>query len=186
MPLLNAPPSVESFISMETDFLLNRLSFGVEHFDKRLLQLKPDQLDMGFLADAPGDLGRWPVRVLLGHLADAELAFAFRMRRIVGEDNPLLESWDENAYIDNAIYGNETTPIERRPSVGAFVATMYTLRKWTGEWLRTLPDTAWTRKGLHNVRGEQTLKTIVAYDVWHLEHHAVFLNRKIARFLGPG
>lgn len=184
MPLLNPPPPVETFIAMENDFLLNRFAFGVEHFDKRVLHLKPDQLDMAFLADAPGDLGRWPVRVLMGHLADAELAFAFRMRRVVGEDNPLLEAWDENAYIESGLYGSETTPIERRPTVPAFVATVFTLRKWMAEWLRTLPADAWGRKGLHKVRGEQTLKTIVAYDVWHLEHHAVYLNRKIARFLG--
>lgn len=184
MPLLTPPPGVESFISMELDFLLNRFVFGVEHFDRRLIQLKPDQLDTAFLADAPGDLGRWPVRVLVGHLADAELAFAFRLRRIVGEENPLLEPWDENSFIDNGLYGSATTPVEKRPNVGAYIATIFTLRKWMGEWLRTLPAEAWTRKGLHKVRGEQTLKTVLAYDVWHLEHHAVYLNRKVARFLG--
>ena len=30
-------------------------------------------------------VGRWPIRVLLGHLADAELVFVHRMRRAVGE-----------------------------------------------------------------------------------------------------
>jgi hypothetical protein len=186
MPLLNTPPAVDSFIQMELDFLLNRFAFGVQHFDKRVVELKPDQLDMAFLPDAPGEVGRWPCRVLLGHLADAEVAFAFRMRRVVGEDNPLLEPWDENAFIDNGLYGTPETPADRRPNIGAFVATIFTLRKWTHEWLRSLPAGAWTRKGLHKERGEQTLKTIVAYDTWHLEHHAVLLNRKVARFLGPG
>jgi hypothetical protein len=188
MPLTTPPPPVEQFQAMQVDFLLNRFAFGVEHFDRRLVQLKDEQLDMAFLDGVVGadgqPIGRWPIRVLLGHLADAEVAFTFRMRKVVGEAHPTLEPWDENAFIDSGLYGTDRTPAEKRQPVGAFIATIFTLRKWTAGWLRTLDPSAFDRKGLHTVRGEQTLKTIIAYDTWHLEHHGVYLNRKINKLTG--
>jgi hypothetical protein len=176
--------NLDEFLAMPAPALLERFVVGVGRFDRRALALPDAQLDTAFLPDA--GVGRWPVRVLLGHLADAELCFAFRMRRVVGEDNPVLEAWDENSYIDRGLYGTERTPQGQRQAAGAFVATVFTLRKWVGEWLRTLDAGAWQRKGLHTVRGEQTLRTILAYDTWHLEHHAWYLNAKIVKLMGPG
>jgi hypothetical protein len=76
---------------------------GSETLDKRVFQLSAEQVDQAFLPDA--GVGRWPIRVLLGHLADAELAFVHRMRRVVGEDSPVFSVWDENSFIDANIYG---------------------------------------------------------------------------------
>ena len=75
---------------------------GLQRFDSRIFELSDEQMDMAFLPDA--GVGRWPVRVLVGHLADAELAFIHRMRRAVAEENPVLAVWDENAFIDAGLY----------------------------------------------------------------------------------
>lgn len=180
MKLTPQPQSVDLFVAMPTSELLPRFAFGIEHFDRQVVKLTDDQLDMAFLPDA--GCGNWPIRILLGHLADAELAFVHRMRRVVAEERPMLQPWDENAFIDSAMYGNENTPAGRRQSIGAFIATVHTLRRWTADWLRTLDDSAFKRSGMHMERGEQTLHTILAYDTWHLEHHARFLNAKVAKF----
>lgn len=183
------PPTLDSFLALSPAELLARFVISVERFDRRVLTLSDEQLDMAFLEGAKTQdgvsVGRWPVRVLLGHLADAELAFVQRMRRVVAEDQPVLQAWDENAFIDAGIYGTDQTPAEKRQPIAAFVGTVFTLRKWTGEWLRTLEPAAFGRVGLHTTRGEQTLQMILAYDTWHLEHHAVYLNAKVTRFLGP-
>lgn len=174
-------PTFESVAALSQGDILARFAKGVENFDRTLLALSDAQLDTAFLPSA--GVGRWPVRVLIGHLADAELAFVQRMRRVVAEDRPVFSTWDENAFIDRAVYGSSdpaAAPGTLRPqSVGAFIATIYTLRKWHAEWLAALPDSDWQRAGLHPERGEQTLRVILNYDVWHLEHHASFLKRKL-------
>jgi hypothetical protein len=173
-------PRIEDFAPLPASELIARFRVGVERFDRRVFELADAQLDTAFRPDA--GVGRWPVRVLLGHLADAELSFVQRLRRVVAEDGPVLEAWDEEAFIDRGLYGTpETGP---QHPVGAYVAAVHTLRAWIGPWLGTLPAADFARQGLHSVRGPISFRTILEYDTWHLEHHAWYLNRKVARLLG--
>ncbi len=184
MPISPSHPkaNLPDFLTMSPLDLLARYTLSIEQFDRRVVGLKDDQLDMAFLPDA--NVGRWPIRVLLGHLADAELAFVFRMRLVVAEDHPVLTPWDENAFIDHDLYGLAPTPGSPRLSIGGPIATIHTLRKWHSEWLRSLKTVQWERTGLHPQRGEQSVRTILAYDTWHLENHAWYLNAKVEKLLG--
>ncbi|MCW5765391.1 MAG: DinB family protein [Phycisphaeraceae bacterium] len=175
------PPERRSLAAIPDAALIDRFRIGLENFDPRTVRLTDEQLDTAFLPDA--GVGRWPCRVLLGHLADAELAFVHRMRRIIGEDGPVFSTWDENTFIDHGLYGTPTTGA--RHPVGAFLAAIHTLRQWTGPWLATLTPEQFQRTGLHPQNGAQSLRAILEYDTWHLEHHAWYLNRKVARLLGP-
>lgn len=176
-----APPTRDQLAPLSTPDLIARFRIGVERFDRRLLQLDDAQLDMAFLPDA--GVGRWPCRVLVGHLADAELAFVHRLRKVVAEERPILQPWDEQAFIDAGLYGDARGGAQF--PVGGFVAAIHTLRRWTGEWLATLTPEQFAREGLHPERGVQSVRVILEYDTWHLEHHAWYLNRKIERMLGP-
>jgi hypothetical protein len=62
---------------------------------------------------------------------------------------------------------------------------LHTLRRWTAEWLFTLSPDQLARTAPHPERGEQSVRDILAYTTWHLEHHARFLNAKVCRILGP-
>src|ERR1043165_6150705 len=62
---------VETFWSSESVELILRFRRGVENFDRRMFNLNEEQVDTAFLPEA--DCGRWPVRVLIGHIADADL-----------------------------------------------------------------------------------------------------------------
>lgn len=179
---LPAPTPRAAFASLSNSDLVARHRLGVECFDRRVFSLTDAQLDMAFLPDA--GVGRWPCRVLLGHVADAEVENVHRMRRTVAEDQPMLAAWDENAFIDAGLYGSDhpDRPGSRHP-IGAFVAVIHTLRQWSSQWLATLPESAWVRKALHPERGEITVRFIAEYNAWHLENHAWFLNRKVARLL---
>jgi len=190
--MTDRPTTLEDLAGLSNDDLVRRFAIGVENFNPRVARLTEAQVDTAFL-DAAG-VGKWPVRVLLGHLADAEVVFVARMRRLVGEDGPLFEVWDENAYIDRGMYAGSdrpdphgpAAPVVTRPQpVGAFIATIHTLRRWTGEWLASLREDCWIRTAMHPQRGQQTLRTVLEYDVRHLEHHAWYLNRKIDKMLGP-
>jgi hypothetical protein len=112
-------------------------------------------------------------------LADAEVAQVHRIRRTVAEDNPVFSVWDENAFIDAGLYGSSQTG--HAHPIGGFIGTIHTLRKWTTEWLRTITPEQWQRAALHPQKGPQTVRSLVEMITWHLEHHAVFLNKKVCR-----
>lgn len=175
--LYAADPCLAEIRGLDDGRLVQRFGRGVETFDRRIFELSDAQLDQGF--DPGTGAGRWPVRVLLGHLADAELLYVHRMRRTISEDRPLLSAWDENAAVESGLYRGGWHPI------GAFVAAVHTLRKWTAEWLATLEPRQWGRVALHPERGEMSVRKLAQYDTWHLEHHGRYLNRKVELILGP-
>lgn len=175
---------MEQIAALPTAALLTRFRKGVENLDRRMFWLKDAQLDSAFLPTA--GVGRWPVRVLLGHLADAEMSFAHRMRRTVAEDHPVLAVWDENAFIDAGLYtAGAPTPIGAGGSVAGFVAVIHTLRQFTAQWLANLSEDQFTRRAMHPERGEITVRDMLVYATWHLEHHARFLRAKLDKMLGP-
>lgn len=173
------PPDPAPIHELAIGEAIDRYAYGVENFDRRLFELTDAELDAAFFPEA--GVGRWPVRVLLGHLADAELAQVHRARRTIAEEQPVLSAWDENAFIDAGLYG--TVSSGSLYPAGAFVAVVHTLRKWTTPWLRTLAEEQWERKALHPERGELTIRRMVTHITWHLEHHAWFLNRKVELLL---
>lgn len=157
--------------------LIIRYLRGVENFDQRLFELNDEQNDRPF--EAGGEAGAWPVRVLMGHLADAEMVYTHRIRRAIAEDAPVLALWDENAFADGALYGAEL-----RPPVAGFVAVVHTMRRWTAELLMSLSAEQWERRAMHPERGEMTVREMVEVVTSHLEHHNRFLQKKIDAFLG--
>lgn len=176
----NFEQAVQPFIDMPDLELVHRYRRGLEMLDPRIFELSDSQLDTAFLPDA--GVGRWPVRVLLGHLADAELAFVHRLRRAVAEDNPMFAAWDEDAFIDAGLYGGPEGGGAH--PIAAYISVIHTLRRWTSTWLLTLMPDQFQRTGMHPQRGPQTVKTVLAYATWHLEHHGEYCNRKVCKMLG--
>ena len=178
------PPMAE-LAELSTDDLIDRFAIGVQRLDPRAYELDQPMLDTAFRKDA--DVGVWPVRMLIGHLADSEIFSTLRLRKTVAEEAPMLEGWDPEGYIDAGLYAlrpPEADGDSAQASIGAATATIHTLRSWTRDWLRTLDARAWDRRAMHVERGEYTVKQLLALSTWHLEHHAVFLHRKIDRLLG--
>jgi hypothetical protein len=92
------------------------------------------------------------------------------MRRIVAEENPLLVSYDEDAFI------------ARLPSAEANLAevldTFDANRRFTARWLRTLAPDAFARTGIHTQRGKVTLLQIVEIYANHVDHHLKVVAEK--------
>lgn len=189
---LSRPMGWEEMATLPVLHLVMRYRKGVQNLDNRVLQLSERQIDQAFLPEA--NVGRWPVRVLLGHLADAEVFYAGRMRRCVGEANPVVEVWDEDSFVDENVYlngpkeyahGDEADHTRVLSAVGGHMAVIHTLRQWLGQWLLALDDSAWDRAFMHPQRGAVTLRQAVALSTWHLEHHGAFLTKKLDLMLGP-
>jgi hypothetical protein len=189
--VLTQPMTAEQMTGLPTLTLIARYRRGIEVIDRRVFDLTERQVDQAFLPEA--NVGRWPVRVLIGHCADAEVAWVHRMRRAVAEDRPMVASWDEDAFVDSNIYGNshegysdnaEGDSARVMHALGGHLAVIHTLRQWTAQWLMSLDESAFDRSVMHAQRGEITLRRMVADATWHLEHHAGYLTRKVERMLG--
>lgn len=174
---MTRPPEFSSFAGLSLEELRQRYSKGTALLDKRVLDLPAQALDREFSAES--NLGLWSCQTVLGHLADAELAFVHRMRRIYAEEMPQFSVWDENAFVQRGLYKTSD------PGHGAwmFYEALQTLRKWTSVWLSEIQESDFARKGAHPERGEQTLRVVLEYAAWHMEHHAWFLNRKVASLI---
>ena len=177
-----APQPIDEIRALDTDTLVSRMRVGVEWFDPRVFELGSDELERAWRPESGA--GRWPIRVLLGHLADTEMLAATRIRTVFALDNPTLALFDEDAFVDSGIYGcTEGSPVV--PPIGGDVATIHTLRCWLVATLFQLRDKDWARGGLHPERGPVTILDLARYACWHLEHHAWFLNAKAEKLLGP-
>jgi len=162
--------------------LCARMHIGLESFDPRVVELDNEQVSRAWLEDA--GVGTWPIRVLIGHLADTEIVLAHRIRRIIAEENPTLNLWDEHAFIDGGLYGC-TDGSTLRPPMGGDLAIIHTTRSWLVALLMQLDESQWNRTGLHPTDGAISIRTIANYHCWHLEHHACILNAKIEKLIGP-
>ena len=96
--------------------------------------------------------GEWSIQEVATHLLDSDLASTHRMRRIVAESDPLLVSYDENAFIARL-------PSERL-ELGEILAAFEANRRFTARWLRTLAPADFARTGIHTQRGKVTLAEI--------------------------
>ena len=117
--------------------------------------------------------GKWSTHQVIIHLADAEAAFADRIRRVIAMENPQLLGWPENEFFKNLHY-------EKQSAADAVTLIDLTRRQLTGV-LRFLPDEAFKRGGQHSERGPQSLEAIVSFAVSHLEHHLKFIAEKRAK-----
>ena|SRR5579862_8393529 len=108
--------------------------------------------------------GKWSVRQILAHLADAELVGAHRMRAVLAEDNPKLMAFDQDAWTRNLDYA------QRKPKQS--LETFRRLRAENYDLVKNVPETAWARTGDHSENGAVTLLQLVEGYAGHAESHA--------------
>ena len=116
--------------------------------------------------------GTWSIAELVAHLLDSDLVHGDRMKRVIAEDEPVLQAFDENRWIDRL--DSRAMPVEE--AVNLFHAH----RRWMTRILRDRPDADFTRVGLHTESGRKALADLVATAVGHVDHHLRFLFAKRA------
>ncbi len=115
-------------------------------------------------APAPG---KWSAAEILCHLADCELAFGFRLRQTLAEDNHVMQPFDQDKWA--ATYSG----ISAASALAAFTA----FRHWNLELIRKSLPTSADRKVSHPERGAMTFKTIVETMAGHDINHLGQLER---------
>jgi hypothetical protein len=116
--------------------------------------------------------GTWSIAQLVAHLLDSDLVAADRMKRVIAEDEPVLQAFDETLWIDRL--GSQDMPIEE--AVNLLVAN----RHWMTRILRRCTEDDFRRAGMHTEAGRKTLAELVVTGATHLDHHLRFLFAKRA------
>lgn len=102
--------------------------------------------------------GRWSIEEVLGHLVQVEGVLRRQSRRVVDEDDPILETYDPEA---------ESPRTAGRRSVVAGLCQFRRLRRESVEWLSSLPIAAAERSGRHPQVGPLRLEQIVHLWAFH-------------------
>ena len=117
--------------------------------------------------------GKWSIKEVVGHLADTERIFAYRLLRIVREDATPLPGFDENAYVPAGRF-------DERP-LGGLLEEFRALRASTLALAQGVPADAWTRRGTAS-NADISARALIYVIVGHLTHHARVLRE---RYLAP-
>ena len=118
--------------------------------------------------------GKWSIRQIVAHLADAEVVATMRLRQILAEEDPKMQAWDQNAWAMNLDY------TRRKPSQS--LETFRRIRSENYELIKDLPESSFQRAGMHSDRGRMTLRQLVQLIAEHAESHAAQLRARRAEF----
>jgi len=115
--------------------------------------------------EAPGE---WSPREVVHHLADSEMTSAIRLRRLLVEDDPLIQGYDEAVFAQRLHYDR---PVET--SLHAFEGA----RRSTAALFPYLHDADWQREGTHSQSGRYTAADWLAIYAEHAFIHADQIRR---------
>ena len=128
------------------------------------------------LADFPADLltahpieGKWSVAEIVHHLADSETTSALRLRRLLVEDHPLIQAYDQEAYAARLHYNQR----EVAPALEAFRSA----RATTAQLLDLMTEEDWRREGTHSESGSYSTEDWLRIYAAHAHNHAAQIGR---------
>ncbi|HEX6747763.1 MAG TPA: DinB family protein [Longimicrobium sp.] len=145
----------------------------VEHMDRQARET------IAFLRGIPSDLhdhryaeGKWSIKEVIGHIADAERIFAYRALRIARGDQTPLASFDENLYVPAGEFGAR--------AYGSLVDELESVRRATLAFFRSLTPEQARRRGVAS-SNEVSVRAIAYIIAGHVDHHVRILRE---RYLG--
>jgi uncharacterized damage-inducible protein DinB len=126
-----------------------------------LVRLLPEQIE------TPPAPGKWSVREVMCHLADCEIAWAWRLRFAYEKDNAVLQPFDQDPWA--RAYAHYTFD----QAVAAFTA----LRTWNNAFLAGLSEADKQKPVTHPEHGQWVLWTIAEVAAGHDRHHLAALEK---------
>ena len=142
--------------------LLERYRTGIDALDGALAGI--DEADL----DRPPAPGGWTARQVVHHLADSESMAYIRLRRLIAEDEPAIQGYDEPEWARRLHYDR---PIEAsRTVVGAVRAASLQL-------LEALTPVEWERTGTHSESGAYSVREWLQIYADHTHEHADQIRR---------
>jgi len=116
----------------------------------------------------------WSVAEIVTHLADAEIAYSWRIRFILGAPGSPIQGFDQDGWVE-AMHYEKRDP---RQSLEQFRA----LREVNLALYKRLTAEQWKQYGIHSERGEESVERIVmllaGHDLNHLAQIEGILKSK--------
>jgi uncharacterized damage-inducible protein DinB len=125
-------------------------------------------------ADRQPAPGKWSAREIVCHLADTEIAFAFRLRQALAEPNHVIQPFDQDAWA--ARYDAYDLP--------SALQLFATLRGWNIQLVKSLTPEDFKHPLSHPERGAMTFRTLVetmaGHDLNHLGQIQALASQAVA------
>jgi hypothetical protein len=113
--------------------------------------------------------GKWTACEIIHHLADSESTSAHRLRKLLVENRPVIQGYDQDQFAIHLKYNQRDTG----PALDAFRAA----RATTAQILALMSDDDWQREGEHTESGRYTAETWLLIYAEHAHNHAAQIRR---------
>jgi hypothetical protein len=114
--------------------------------------------------------GKWSTLAVVCHLADFEIVYADRIKRVIAEHEPRMFGGDPGEFAARLAY-------ERRDAEEELLL-IELVRRQVARILRTLGPEDFQRRGIHSESGSLTLEELVRRIAGHIPHHVRFIDEK--------
>ena len=113
--------------------------------------------------------GKWSAREIVHHLGDSESASAIRLRKLLVEDDPVIQGYDQDQFATRLRYNER----DMAPALEAFRCA----RETSMQLLPLLSDDDWQRTGTHTESGRYTMEDWLRIYAAHAHNHAAQIRR---------
>lgn len=113
--------------------------------------------------------GKWSAREIVQHLADSEMNSAIRLRKLLTEESPQIQGYDQDDYAVRLRYNER----DMAPALDALRGA----RATTGQLLDAMTDADWSRAGTHTESGRYTAEDWLRIYADHAHNHAAQIRR---------
>jgi uncharacterized damage-inducible protein DinB len=113
--------------------------------------------------------GKWSIKGVVGHIADAERVFVYRALWFARGGAGTLPGWDENAWAAESNFDAQTLKDLLRGYSAVRDATL--------ALFRSLPGEVWTRRGSAN-NNPVTVRALAWITAGHERHHLKILRER--------
>lgn len=143
--------------------LINQYNAGYSEVASALEGFPPDHLFAHPIA------GKWSAAEIIHHLADSETTSGLRFRRLLVEDHPLIQGYDQDVYANSLNYNRR----EIGPSLEAFRSA----RATTAQLFEFMSEDDWHKEGTHSESGSYTSEDWLRIYAAHAHNHAAQIRR---------
>lgn len=113
--------------------------------------------------------GKWSACEIAHHLADSETVSGIRLKKLLVEDHPLIQAYDQEAFAARLNYNAR----EIGPALDAFRSA----RANTAQLLDSMSEEDWQRGGTHSESGSYTADDWLRIYAEHAHNHAAQICR---------
>jgi hypothetical protein len=113
--------------------------------------------------------GKWSAREIVHHLGDSETTSAGRLRKLLVEDNPTIQGYDQDEFATKLRYNER----DMAPALEAFRSA----RETTGQLLELMNEDDWKRSGTHTESGPYSMEDWLKIYAAHAHNHAAQIRR---------